>query len=248
MVSLRYGSISGRSVSGDGAVIVGLGGSETNANMWAFRTRPGYLSTLSPTSALWDISDNGLVAVGEQNGRAMYINDASATAFAFGSDGSRATGVSADGSVIVGEGSTPSFHQAFVRTATGITWLGDFANGSSVNSQATAVSPDGQIVVGKAALDSNSWAGFRWTQASGMTNIGKNFLPKAVTDQGMIVGETEVIGSSLGDGHLRLLLENCGLDLTGWNLSAHGLTPDGKTIVGAGTKNFEQQAVLIRLP
>jgi probable HAF family extracellular repeat protein len=222
--------------------------------MWGFRTGAG---SLSASSALWDVSEDGLVAVGEKDGYAMVIADSSSTPTVFGRGfASKANAVSADGSVIVGRSQVSgSSLEAFVRTPSGMIGLGDFANSFSVSSEATDVSPNGQIVVGKANIaGANSpWAGFRWTQSGGMVQLEKDFLPSAVTDAGMIVGNwgghAYVIGSSLGDGYLEPLLEGCGVDLSGWNLVAYDVTPDGKTIVGYGVdSSYQYQAVLIRLP
>lgn len=256
MVSLSYGSVSGRGISADGSVIVGLGGSETSSNMWGFTTFPGYLSNLGAYTGLWDVSANGSLAVGEKDGYAMFLSGNSYSPTVFGSGfGSRANAVSADGSVIVGMSRVNSASlEAFVRTSTGMLGLGDLAHNWYVGSEATAVSPNGQIVVGKANIDgaNSPWAGFRWTQAGGMVSLGTGFWPQAVTDSGMIVGNwglAHVLGSSLGDGDLKSLLTGCGLNLSGWNIVAYDVTPDGRTIVGeAVDSSFQHQAVLIRLP
>jgi probable HAF family extracellular repeat protein len=256
MVDLRYGTISGRGISADGSVIVGRGGSETNQTGWAFRTET-WLDSLSAWSELWDVSEDGRVAVGQKDGYAMYVNRGSYFPFTIGRNwGSNAWAISADGSVIVGQSRvSTSYSEAFVYKNGTMIGLGDFANSWSISSTALDVSPDGQIVVGKAAIPgpNSPTAGFKWTEAGGMVNIGTSFEPKAVTNSGMIVGNwglAYVLGSSLGDGDLKSLLQQCGLDLSGWNLVAQDVTPDGKTIVGHGTNvaNFEQQAVLIRLP
>jgi probable HAF family extracellular repeat protein len=256
MVDVRYGTVSGRGISADGSVIVGLGGSETNQNTWAFRTIP-YVSSLSPWSELWDVSDDGRVAVGQKDGYAMYINRDSSYPVTIGRNWlSTAWAVSADGSVIVGQSRVSTQDaEAFVYKNGAMIGLGDFAANSYVGSTALDVSPDGNIVVGKANIPGPNapWGGFKWTEAGGMVQLGKNFEPKAVTNSGMIIGNwglAYVLGSSLGDGDLRSLLQQCGLDMSGWNLMAQDVTPDGKTIVGEGTHlaNFERQAVLIRLP
>lgn len=256
MVDLRYGTISGRGISADGSVIVGRGGSETNQNAWAFRTE-SWLDSLSPWSELWDVSEDGRIAVGQKDGYAMFVTRGSYAPVSIGRNWlSNAWAVSADGSVIVGQSSVSTqYSEAFVYKNGTMIGLGDFANSWSIFSTALDVSPNGKIVVGKAALPSpdSAMAGFKWTEAGGMVNIGRNFEPKAVTDSGMIVGNWSlayVLGSSLGDGDLKSLLTQCGLDMSGWNLTAQDVTPDGKTIVGEGThlSNFESQAVLIRLP
>ncbi|HEY6078486.1 MAG TPA: hypothetical protein VIW29_06775, partial [Polyangiaceae bacterium] len=144
--------------------------------------------------------------------------------------------------------------QAFVWTAVGTIGLGDFANrGWYVHSEATAVSPDGRIVVGKADAADGSVHGFRWTQESGLVSIGRNFQPRGVTNDGVIVGnwsQAHVLGSSLGSGDLKALLQGCGLDMSGWSLTAIDMTSDGRTIVGEGydSATGRYQAILARLP
>src|SRR5688500_11953960 len=86
---------------------------------------------------------------------------------------SRANGVSADGSVVVGWGTSaattsPNPFEAFRWTpGTGLQALGDL--GATVASVATAVSGDGQAVVG---LSESQNRAFRWTAQDGMIDLG----------------------------------------------------------------------------
>ena len=84
------------------------------------------------------------------------------------SDGdSLAYAVSADGSVVVGEGSSSFGREAFVwRAPTGMVGLGDLTDGSFF-SQALGVSADGNTVVGRGTSASGGEA-FRWTASGGM--------------------------------------------------------------------------------
>jgi autotransporter-associated beta strand protein/probable HAF family extracellular repeat protein len=96
-----------------------------------------------------------------------------------GSGGSRALGVSGDGSVVVGQSyfSSSETYKAFRWTAsTGMTGLGTLPgdNGSAAN----AISADGSVIVGfsyNIATNPGPQAAFRWTQSGGMTGLG--FLP-----------------------------------------------------------------------
>jgi probable HAF family extracellular repeat protein len=81
-----------------------------------------------------------------------------------------ASGVSADGAVVVGNSSSASGTQAFRWTApTGLVGLGDLPGGAFA-SGATSVSADGAVVVG----GSNSAAGYEafvWDAANGMQSL-----------------------------------------------------------------------------
>jgi probable HAF family extracellular repeat protein len=93
---------------------------------------------------------------------------------------SRAIGVSADGSVIVGVSTSANSEQEGFRwtSATGMAGLGFLPGGTT--SAANFVSDDGQVIVGQVgfAYDPSRHAAFRWTEAAGMTDLG--VLPGAV--------------------------------------------------------------------
>jgi probable HAF family extracellular repeat protein len=89
------------------------------------------------------------------------------------------TGISADGSVIVGTaeniiGQTYTMRAFRWTSATGMVDLGALPN-SPGNSRASAVSADGSIIVGQVAghPPEHLWIAYRWTAASGM----QEFLP-----------------------------------------------------------------------
>ena len=92
---------------------------------------------------------------------------------------SSATGVSADGSVIVGGGhSARGWGEAFRWTpVNGMVGLGDLPGGL-FNSVASGVSADGSIVVGHSDVgrtvgQAGSNAAFRWTPDNGMVRLGE---------------------------------------------------------------------------
>src|SRR5436853_45359 len=94
--------------------------------------------------------------------RAAYAASTAALGYLPGDNYSSATGVSADGSVIVGA----SANQAFRWTAgSGLIGLGYLP--AATNSSAVAVSGDGSVVVGTSGNQA-----FRWTAASGMVRLG----------------------------------------------------------------------------
>ena len=97
-----------------------------------------------------------------------------------GGDGSVATAVSADGSVVVGQADNAAGQpRAFRWTAqTGMQDLGTLGGESS---SATAVSADGRVVVGLAANAAGKTRAFRWTAQTGMQDLNQvcaNLLSK----------------------------------------------------------------------
>ena len=89
-----------------------------------------------------------------------------------GSFYSVAHAVSADGSTVVGLGTSESGNEAFRWTAGGgMIGLGDISGGT-FDSQALGVSGDGSIVVGSGASVSGDEA-FRWSAATGMLGLGR---------------------------------------------------------------------------
>ncbi len=84
---------------------------------------------------------------------------------------SEANAISADGTVVVGFGSSASGGRAVLWTlADGIISLGDLPGGNS-SSVANGVSADGTVVVGASSSTSGTEA-FRWTLAEGMIGLG----------------------------------------------------------------------------
>jgi probable HAF family extracellular repeat protein len=172
--------------------------------------------------------------------------------------------VSADGSVVVGVGSQsagPTGKKAFRWTqADGMVALGDLGGGNA-SSIGNAVSADGSVVVGDSAHP-NSEA-FRWTQATGMVGLGavpiglaSSSLATAVSADGTVVvggtivtsaGEALIWDPSHGMRKLKdVLVQEYGLDLAGWALNfAHGVSADGRTIVGDGINPSGQQEAWI---
>ncbi len=84
---------------------------------------------------------------------------------------SDAFGVSADGTVVVGQAENGTWTHAFRWTAAGgMVDLGDMAGAGGGNSFAYGVNADGTVVVGNTDTGNGSFA-FRWTQA-GMISLG----------------------------------------------------------------------------
>ncbi len=210
----------------------------------------GYGNSTSGVEAFHWTSSDGMVGLGDLSG---------------GSFGSLAYGVSADGSIVVGMGTSASGYEAFRwkdPNCNGLVdpnenlenhpefGLGDLPGGGFI-SKAYGVSADGSTVVGMGTSVSGTEA-FRWTSSGGMVGLGDlsggGFFSEAYdvsADGSVVVGE----GTSAASGNeafiwdningMRslkdVLVNNFGLDLTGWKLEgARGISDDGVTIVGYG--------------
>lgn len=161
-------------------------------------------NTNTTEAFLWT-QDEGLVGLGDLPG---------------GQFSSSATDVSADGSVIVGNGRPgDGFQEAFRWTESGgMEGLGDLGNVfGAKNSSATAVSADGSVVVGF-----STQGAFLWTQQDGMRRL-----------------ET-ILSQDLGLGPA----------IQGWELQqATGVSADGMVVVGTGINpDGDQEAWIVRLP
>jgi len=178
-----------------------------------------------------------------------------------GGNFSRANGVNADGTVVVGQG----IDQAFRWTAaTGMVGLG-FLPGDN-ESLANGVNADGTVVVGQANDASGHGQAFRWTAETGM--VGLDFLPGGTSSNanGVNASGKVVVGQALDasganqafrwtratrmQSVLTLLLAAKVVTMTGWQLrSANGVSADGTVIVGDGVDPLGQsQAWIARLP
>jgi probable HAF family extracellular repeat protein len=167
-----------------------------------------------------------------------------------GSFNSIANGISADGTIVVGQGVTDLGSEAFRWTSgDGLVSLGDLPGGD-VLTFATGISDDGNVIVGQGRSAVGDEA-FRWTSGGGMVGLGD--LPggsfdsranAASSDGSVIVGQgTSAVGdeafvwtSSWGMVSIRDVLIAHDIDLTGWTLTtATGVSDDGLTFVGTGT-------------
>jgi probable HAF family extracellular repeat protein len=164
---------------------------------------------------------------------------------------SDARGVSGDGEVVVGFGHSASGQEAFRWTqAGGMVGLGDLSGGG-FGSFARGISTDGVVIVGQGESGSGTEA-FKWTGVGGMDGLGDlaggffHSIAFGVSGDGsVIVGESnstngaEAFVWTIVDGMQSLqdlLVNDLGLDLTGWTLTvANAASDDGTTIVGTGT-------------
>jgi probable HAF family extracellular repeat protein len=163
----------------------------------------------------------------------------------FGGNYSCATGVSADGSVVVGQANNASNqYHPFRWTAGVMTDLGNFGGNYS---DANAVSADGSVVVGRAYNASNQYRAFRWT-AGVMTDLGTlggNYSnANAVSADGsVVVGQAY---NASGQSRAFRLTSGIMTDLgtLGGNYSnASAVSADGSVVVGeARNANSQSRA------
>ncbi len=215
-------------VSADGGVVVGSGLGQAGLRPFRWDEEGGMteLATLRDGSGdAFAITPDGNRIVGvssfeatvwDSDGVPVGLGDLPRGDFS-----SEARAVSADGSTIVGFGTSRRGPTAFYWTeASGMVGLGDLAGGAH-DSVATAVSADGSVIAGR-AYDSSGDVAFVWNESSGMRSL-KDML---IDDFG------------LAD------------QLSGWQLTAvRGVTPDGLTFVGEGTgPDGNDQGWIVTIP
>jgi probable HAF family extracellular repeat protein len=164
-----------------------------------------------------------------------------------GTFGSQANGVSADGSVVVGRGSSASGLEAFRWTrGGGMVGLGYLPRaGFSFISEGFGASADGSVIVGYS--QGFNQEAFGWTSDDGMVGLG--FLPVGSSSIGYAVSNNGavIVGSSEGqafrwtsDGGMVGLGRFPG----GRNGSrAHGVSADGAVIVGGSDSASNSEAI-----
>lgn len=219
------GLVDGRAngVSGDGTIVVGTGLVTAGAKAFRWTSASGMQALGSlpggVVTSADGISSDGLVIVGSSDssqGTQAYrwtsetgmvgLGDLAGGQFA-----SVAKATSADGSVVVGWGTSGAFsspgngRQAIRWTSSeGMVGLGFLPEGSA-GGEARAVSGDGQIIVGKTINLSNAEEAFVWTKAAGMRRLS----------------DALIAGGATG--------------LQGWTLTvANGISADGQWVTGWG--------------
>jgi probable HAF family extracellular repeat protein len=250
------------SVSGDGKIIVGNTyanvNSYTDSDPFMYSDGAGF-SSLSGCGCHGSrtkvtISDDGTTVVGsESNGNAFAYRWTAQTGPVSlgdspgGNNISQAMDVTPDGKIVVGSGSPPGAKQGFRWTeGTGLLSLG------SLMYSANAVSVDGSAIAGIGFQNSQQGA-VRWTEQEGPVWLGNlpalqgnpaGFADDISADGSVIVGGSggdfkfEAFRWTRDSGMLRVktILEQLGIDMTGWNLqTARAVSADGSVIVGTGT-------------
>jgi len=257
----RYFWSSAYDVSANGSIVVGQSVSTYGGE--AFRWENSVMTGLgelpgSPyfSSKAYSVSADGSVIVGESapaSGTEAFrwtqeegmVGLSDLTGFKRGY--SIAYGISADGSIIVGESASyKGIYEAFRWTQeeamVGLGFLNVPAEPDDAHSEAKAISADGSVIVGMSTSPRFTYEAFRWEDGV-MEGLGIDGCAYAVSADGsVIVGATNfdlaafIWDETNGARYLKDVLENeCGLDLTGWTLTAaRGISADGLTIVGYG--------------
>jgi probable HAF family extracellular repeat protein len=158
--------------------------------------------------------------------------------------------VSADGSVVVGQGHSALGEEAFRWTSgTGMVGLGDLSGGD-FDSFAFGVSGDGSVVVGEGTSASGDEA-FRWTLGTGMVGLGD--LPGGVFDSFAIGASDDgsvVVGRSTSAAGREAFRWTSGTGLVGlgdlpggsFRSDASAVSADGSFVVGRGESASGQEA------
>jgi probable HAF family extracellular repeat protein len=288
---VALGGTKARGVSADGTVIVGAREVPTwndsyEACYWTASsglTPLGELPGGDQASFAHDASLDGMVVVGWSKSDGGIAGDFVTEAFrwtqatgllalgdlAGGAFYSQARGVSDDGSVIVGFGSSdagPSSEAFRWTEAGGMVGLGGLEPGN-VESAAYGVSPDGATVVGWSRTAMGQEA-FRWTEAEGMIGLGD--LPGGADRSaafGVSADGAQIVGASSSAAvpadeafiwdstHgmrslLQVLIDDYQLDLEDWTLTrAWGISADGSTVVGEGINpQGQREGWVARMP
>ena len=252
-----------RGVSADGSLVVGYAntGAADHAVYWdtAGVLHDIHDGALALNSDAYAISSDGKVIVGEYQDLASRSQSYYWTSIlgmvkinpVAGDTESSACAVNSDGTVIVGDSGTAASGIAYRWTASsGIaTSLGVIdAFGGTSASIANGVSADGSVVVGSSTSATTLFAAYRWTQETGMVDLGSlgGFWSEAlaVSDDGEIVvgysmnGDAESEGfiwTGLGMRSVNAMLADAGVDMNGLTIEeCSDISGDGSTIVGTG--------------
>ena len=262
-------------VNSSGSIVVGNSNS-TGGNWSAFRwtSSSGLIQLFSGGKTALSISSDGLVIVGETGGPGAFRWTQGGGAQSLSGLGdvwwSRAWGTDADGSVVVGEGSTCCSGKAHAlrwSANTGTQDLGDLPGGEAKGSIAFATNADGSAVVGLSILDGSNQA-FLWTQDDGMVSLGTlgdgySSQANAVSGDGRIVVGMNVGHIPIPYQSYRAVIWNSdsgmfslfdylaarGVNLAGWTSLdyAAGISSNGRFVVGTGTFGGRQRAFLADL-
>ncbi len=263
---------SGVGVSADRTTVVGLDFPTVGAiraYRWSQSTGTQQLVGLGGDTLAIAASSNGSIVVGTstptnnyQNNRAVrWTSPTSVQSLGtVGTDNySEARGVNSDGSVIVGTSATIgslNSNRAFRWTSDGgssgtMTSLGVLPSGTI--SFANSVSGDGSVVAGWGSVN-NVERAFRWTEATGMHDLGvvagfESANAQSVSANGStIVGYSGDLYGSTGSRGFRWTLDggmqSLGVLPGGEFSAAFASNSDGSSIVGTSTSTLGDRATL----
>lgn len=253
-------------ISGDGTVVVGGAndgavGNAQRAFKWTQASGMVSLGTLSGGNFSYAsaVNGDGSVIVGDANiggggspvrafrwTQAGGMVNLGVIGTVYSSSASNATGVSSDGSVVVGQSTFDMVgvnNRAFRWTqAGGMVDLGTLPGGN--DSRAAAVNSDGTVVVGSSnatGTGSNTHA-FRWTQAGGMVSLGTlaggthSYARGVNSDGSVVVGGANIGGAGSDTAAFRWTqstgMVNLGFLGAGNFSQANAVSGDGSVVVG----------------
>lgn len=263
-----------RALSADGTTVVGYA-SFASGTDHAFRWADGAmqdLGTLGPDdddeSSAYAVSADGIVVVGDTDavsdtgGRVSHAfrwaegeMDSLGTLLKNNEGNSRATGLSADGAIIVGsadsvDDNAESTQHAFRWVDGAMLGLGTLRAANAGDSQADAISTDGAVIVGRASSvdDNGEFAthAFRWAdgvmQGLGTLredNEGYSYANAVSADGGVVVGHASATEASAQKathafrwvGDTMQDLGTLRVNNTGYSTSV-GVSADGAVVVG----------------
>lgn len=217
----------------------------------------GYAPTRTNTSTATGVSDDGSIAVGYSSGSLITDTEGFIWSMTDGTSGisdlpggvfySEAKGVSGNGSVVVGRGSSYSGAQAIRWTpSAGMGGLGYLPGGSY--SVANGISGDGSVIVGESSVGSNSHA-FNWTSSAGMVDLGTLAGGTYSSAKGVSYDGTVVVGQADSSAGYQAFRWNStdGMVSLGFmpgdnNSTARMASADGSVIVGESSNGSNTQA------
>lgn len=145
---------------------------------------------------------------------------------------SEALGVSANGSVVVGRGTSAEGLDAFRWTASeGIAGL----EGLSIYSDPYGVSDDGSVVVGITGVGTLSNSGFRWVEGGGAIGFGEGSSALGVSADGSVV--VGAVPSQMAGEAFRWTPSSGAVGLGNLPSAATDVSSDGSVVVGSS--NYE---------
>jgi probable HAF family extracellular repeat protein len=252
-------------ISADGSTVVGYSsdGTDPQPFRWTVATGSGAALSGRPDGSYGyaqGVSGDGSAVVGYYNFTGAFPGYGYSMAFRWtsgggmvglgdlpgGQVGSYALDVSADGSTVVGYGTTDSGREAFRWTSGGLQGLGDLPGGQ-VDSIAWGISADGATIAGSS--DGGGNQAFLWTTGGGMSGLGDlpgggfGSLASAISANG-----STVVGSGAGASGEEAFRWTSGGGMVGLgNLpnatsdKANDVSGDGSTIVGTAVFDNGQQ-------
>ena len=242
-------------VSADGTTVVGARGPWDSSKAFRWTASGGFVDLEAQPGGAFRVaravSADGSVIVGD--GGENLVRWTSSGGAAFHGRVYSATGVSADGTVVVGgmaggfAGGNGVFHDnpplAYRWTAqAGITFFGALGtwerDGSfRMGSQANGISADGSVIVGWSTSAELNGAAFRWTAASGMVPLGGGSATAVSADGSVVVGWQERIATGTGSMRAFRWTENSGMvaivPQRDADSVARAVSGDGSVVVGA---------------